>query len=358
MAAAVDYEQVQAPLYGSITRQVHAQILAKRRQRLGLEPLPPSLSLPGVLDPVEVERREAEAGVVLVGRHSLKEYMEGLKRGWLGRVDEWEWEKDVEEKLKFDGVFASPPLADTAGTTLEETSTAVESTPAPVPTAAMPAAGLSGSLAFLSRPKPAALSPPSVPGQQPMIPPQFHLPPNPLPPSPPMLLLPFVSHLGFKQIPSMIYDFFTERYRVQSGADAAIALIEGQTRPFEPSADLSFNEDSEKWFKKDWSRLPTKIEDARKVYYNELRTKVDDTRALVAGDRQLTEEEKKSTKPLVTEDELKEERKKKELRWMGQEEGWEILNRDVTWDERFEGWLRVYQTVESKAEQRADEIKQ
>ena len=338
VAAGMDYEQVPAPLHGSIARQIHAQILSKRRRALGLETAP-TLSLPGMLDPAEAERREVEGGVVVVGRASLKEYLEGLKRGWTGDVNEWDWEKEVEGKLKYDGVFEDPPASAPEG------DAAATTTPPPAPS--QPASPLPGTFSFLSRPPPQAIPAPGSQGaqQQPQaIPPQFHIPPSPLPPQPPMLLLPFTSHLGFKQIPWMIYDFFTERYRVKAGSDAALALIENHIRPFDPS-DREFDEQSEKWYKKDAKQLPEKIAEARKTYYEELREKIQDVRDLRDGKRELSNEEKKSTKPLTTEEELKEQRRKKELRWMGQEEGWEIVRpeAEVPWDERFNGLLKVYE---------------
>ncbi len=59
----------------------------------------------------------------------------------------------------------------------------------------------------------------------------------------------------------------------------------------------------------------------------------------------MTAEEKTSTKGPETEQELRDERQKKELRWMGQLEGWEIVKPDspVTWDPKWEGWLKVYE---------------
>ena len=43
--------------------------------------------------------------MVLIGRHTLKEYMEGLKRGWMGPVNKLDREGDVAKTLEFDGVF-------------------------------------------------------------------------------------------------------------------------------------------------------------------------------------------------------------------------------------------------------------
>jgi len=336
VAAAIDYEQTPAPLHGSITRQVHAAILAKRRQALGLEAPPQLLSLPGQLNPAEVAQRELEGGTIVVGRATLKEYMEGLKRGWLGKVDAWEWEKSVDDELKYDGVFASPPSESPATT---------DDIIDPAPTTPTLPTALTGSLSILSR-RPPPLNPAaagSVPDTNGQLPEYYHTPPSPLPPQAPIMLLPFTSHMGFKQIPWMIYDFFTERYRVKAGAEAALALIENNTRSFTRD-DLNFDRQSEDWYKKAWAELPNKIADLRANYYKDLTPKLESVRALAKGEREMTDDEKKSTAPLKTEADLMEERRKKELRWKGQEEGWEIVQKDreVTWDDRFEEWLQVY----------------
>ncbi|KAK4684106.1 hypothetical protein P7C73_g6094, partial [Tremellales sp. Uapishka_1] len=164
VAAAIDYEQVPAPLHGSITRQVHAAILKRRRQALGLEPSSPMLALPGVLDARAQAQRELEGGTILIGRPSLKEYLEGLRRGWSGGVNEWDWEKDVEAKIKGDGVFEpqqEPELGLGEPLAGESAPSASISQPSSV-------TGLS----FLSRPPPSSFS--SSSSSSPQIPSHLH----------------------------------------------------------------------------------------------------------------------------------------------------------------------------------------
>ena len=294
------------------------------------------LNLPGMLDPAEVEKRELEGGIVIVGRASLKEYIEGLKRGWFGRVDPWEWEKEVDEKLKYDGVFENPPVV--------SENEPVELEPTPSRPNQLP-----GTFSFLSRPQPPQAVP-SLPDSTPTIPEEYHAPPNPLPPQPPIVLVPFIKRLGFKQVPWMIYDFFTERYRVESGSKAALALIENHIRPYDKAKDGEFDRNAEEWYKKDTLKVHEKISEARKTYYDELVNKIQEVRDLRDGKRELSEDEKKSTKPLTTEADLIAQRRKKELRWMGQEEGWDIVRPEVEvgWDDRFDGVLRVYELPDEK----------
>jgi import inner membrane translocase subunit TIM54 len=171
----------------------------------------------------------------------------------------------------------------------------------------------------------------------------------------------------------MIYDFFTEHRRVKAGAETAYALITDSIRPFSPpdssssvqgsaaadthvhvrqGGDLDFNLDAEKYYGKSFSNFPEKIKTAREDYYKKLSERLDSARALAMGEREMTEEEKKSTKGPVTEEQLREERRKKELRWHGNLEGWEIMRKEaeVAWDPRWEGWLRVYETPEQRAQ--------
>ncbi|WVF66312.1 hypothetical protein IAT40_001052 [Kwoniella sp. CBS 6097] len=358
VAAAIDYDLPTSPLHGSITRQVHASILAQRRQALGLDPLPPILSLPGVLSPEETRRKELEGGVVLVGRASLKEYFEGLRRGWTGGVDAWDWEKSVEAKLESDGVFDEPKVEtesavlDTAVETIAEAVTPEGQEPASGPassssTSAKPSTGLG----FLSRPAAPTSTPinPSSTSAGPQIPAHWHVPPNPLPAQPPLLFLPFENHIGFTQIPAMISSFFNERYRVQEGADAALALINSEVRPISKD-DLEFDKKTEGYYNKAAMELPKRIGEARKDYYDALAPRITEARAYEMGTREMTDEEKKSGK-VVKLDELKEERKKKELRWMGNEEGWEIVKPEaqVSWNEGWENWLKVFELPGKKS---------
>ncbi|KAE8538248.1 mitochondrial import inner membrane translocase subunit TIM54 [Cryptococcus gattii VGV] len=327
VAAGIDYTLPSAPLHGSITRQVHAAILLQRRQALGLAPTAMPLSLPGVLDPAEVKRREVESGVVLVGRASMKEYLEGLRRGWEGGVDEWEWEKEVEKTLEHDGVFDEPKnVADAAIDAAVVDSNVETATNAAVITAA-PAAPKSN-FAFLSRPSPPAPVT-TTPGTA-QIPAHLHTPPSPLPPTPPVLLLPFTNHLGFLQLPYMILDFSTNA----------------------PNDDAEhWDEKSESWYNKTARQLPDRLQKARTEYYEAIKSRIDLARAYENGDREMTDEEKKANKVERIQD-IQAERLKKELRWRGSEEGWEIVKPETpaTWRDNWEGWLKMYQVPEDAKE--------
>ncbi|KAL1409656.1 mitochondrial import inner membrane translocase subunit tim54 [Vanrija albida] len=340
VAAAVDYEQVHAPLYGSIARIVRAKTVRDRRVALGIEEADATLSLPGVLSPETVRQRELEGGTILIGRPSLKEYLAGLHLAYNNGVNEWVWEKEIDRAIKNDGVFDEPVTA------------APDAPAEPEPEAAplTPATPNYTNLSFLSRPPPTPAVPAAAPAPA-VIPEAWHAAPDQLPPQPPILLVPFHNHLGFKQIPFMIYDWFTERKRVQAGAEAAYALLTNEIRPFVapgegPTPDTDFDTKAESYYKNRYEGLPERTEQARKDYYKDLAPRLESARQFARGERGLTDEEKKSDKPIVTEDALREERRKKELRWLGAIEGFEIVRPEapVAWDPKWNGWLRVFDT--------------
>lgn len=87
--------------------------------------------------------------------------------------------------------------------------------------------------------------------------------------------------------------------------------------------------------------MPKRIEDAKKDYYKELKKNVKVARELAYGEREPTRAEKSN--PPKTEVELREQRLKKELKWKEDLEGWEVLNGGVTWDDKFDGVLQVFE---------------
>ena len=368
VAAGIDYEYPLTPpiIHGSVARSTHALILAKRRQALGLEPRPISMSFPGQMDPSSEAQRELEGGTVLVGRASFKEYMEGLKRGWMGGVNPWSLEDDVKKRVEGDGVFDDPATAALRDAAAAEQSLASADLNESTPTTPTPISSNPTGLGFLSRPTPPAFSPnsPNANGNTPTIPAHLHLPPSPLPPQPPILFLPYTNHMGFKAFPYFIYQFFTERHRVQAGSEAALALIEANTRPFQSptrsdegvqteegtgklirqGGDLDFDLEGESFIRKSFKKFPGQIETARKDYYEALKTRVESVMDLQAGRREMTDNEKSGKTKVEMIEEMKDERIKKEMRWCGGEDGYEIVKPEVpvVWDPRWDGWLRVF----------------
>lgn len=393
VAAAVDYDLVSSPQYGSLTRHLQAKIIKARRRalsrQLGLDdgptPLEPpevwfAAGTPGQLSPEQKAQREVEGGVIIVGRHTLKEYMEGLRRGWMCGVAKVDREAQVKALVEADGLFDLPlPSGERGDAALvtPQAETVAPVTDMETPQQPQKPLGL-GALPFLNKPAPASPSTqhpsPAQPAVDPetLIPESAHLPPTHLPDQPPMLLLPWLNHLGFKQVPWMFVGLFNEREKYREGGEAAIKLIFGGLRDFQGAqtemdseagsldvestttaaattpTDLDFDIDVEDFYKKSFADTPSRINKLRETYYSNLKTRLETARDPASGARERTKEEE--AKPPATEDELKAERLKKEIRWRNEEEGYEIVKKGskVAWDSRWKGWLRVYTAPEEE----------
>lgn len=224
--------------------------------------------------------REVEGGVILVGRHSLKGYLEGLRKGWLGERDDESWVAALDDSI-FDDP-AKPPPSDSASSSQDE----------PAPAASEPQVSLFP-LTHLPASKVPSLATPSVPTT---LPPALPPVPSTLPALPPLLLLPYHPELGFSSIPRSIASFFNTRADVQLGGDAAMAFILGQPQTpfaapsdlehFEPSLDvrheqgqgaagLDFDlEVGEARVPGNFEKTPAQIDERMTTYYEGLKAKV------------------------------------------------------------------------------------
>lgn len=328
---------------------------------------------PGQLSLDEQARREVEGGVIIVGRHTLKEYMEGLRRGWMSGVGKVDREAQVKALVEADGLFDTPEDVQDTTVVVEPSAPVNPETSSPLPPKPL---GL-GALPFMNKPQSPSLPLSKQTSTQPaidpetLIPASAHDPPSPLPAQPPMLLLPWLNHLGFKQVPWMSVGLFNEREKYREGGEAALRLIFGGQRDFVGAqqherdvefadaetkttttttsmTDLDFDAYVEDFYKKSFASTPAKIAKLRESYYADLPARIETARALAAGTRERTKEEE--AKPPPTVDELRAERLKKEIRWRNEEEGYEIVKKGtpVAWDERWEGWLKVYTDPEER----------
>ncbi|KAG6335483.1 hypothetical protein ID866_3611 [Astraeus odoratus] len=373
VAAAIDYDVVPTRQLGDLTRLVALSVVEQRRVSLGLDP-PPTSPIPLPNQPTYDQKRvrELEGGVILIGRHTLKEYLAGLKRGWSGGLEKVDREEELAQELAADGTF------DEAEDDKLPVGVITDTEVDPIPTSSR-----------LPPSRNSVLFPPLTPSASPptsnkaleasRISSLDNTPPFTLPPHPPLLLVPFINHIGFRYIPHMIWSFFNERHKVREGCEAAYALIGGHSRDFRgpetsltdqgylpPGAaeelqslegvktvevqrspqggDLDFMLWSERLIAPH-SPLGF-ISDARKSYYSSLPTRLVTARQLARGEREMTKEEVKN--PPASEVELRAERLQKELKWRSQEEGWDIVRPGIgiSWDERFRGVLKVFETPE------------
>ncbi|KAJ1309147.1 hypothetical protein OPQ81_004820 [Rhizoctonia solani] len=365
VAAAVDFELVNGNRHGGLARSVADKIKSQRR-----EALPPDhplrkddrssiIPLPSAPSPQQQRDREIQGGTLIVGRHTLKEYLHGLRLGWSEGLDDVDREELLARELASDGLLDEPETPGTGELLADKAS------PQPRTGASLASPGPKSPLFSHVITKPTK---PPVPKPSAKF---LH--------NPPLLLLPFKNLIGFRYIPHMIVDFFNERKRAKEGAEAAYMLIEGHTRDFIPpeqgaepdhlttqslaselegletladslpklesqGGDLDFDIEQERYIPKGYNKTPKEIADARKKYYEALPGKLVVARSLARGEREPTKEERDHPPP--TEVELTTERFKKELKWREELGGWKLLRAGsgVDWDSRFANKLRVYRS--------------
>ncbi|KAG9048202.1 mitochondrial import inner membrane translocase subunit tim54 [Tulasnella sp. UAMH 9824] len=358
VAAAVDYEFKNGNQYGSLMRAISDEIRDRRRIEAGLDPPPREIVIPGPpRSPTEKRDRELAGGVIIVGRHTFKEYMEGVKRGWTRGLDKVDDDEVLAKLLEDDGHFDEPKVASADGDDEEPRPKG----PAPPPNQVIVSP-------FQLRP-PNAPAPPPKAEPSPAVPAHLNIPPSQIPEQPPLALVPYTSVLGFLNIPLMLWDFFNTRKDVQAGAEAAYAVIAAQARPFEgPSdsyvsslqqeiddtdfsiplsaegmGDLGFDLHAESYWRSSYNKDTLKdITKARERYYAALPEKLATARALARREREPTKDEVNYPPP--TEVALRAERLKKEKRWREEEEAWRVLRggMGVAWDERFRQAFKVF----------------
>jgi import inner membrane translocase subunit TIM54 len=287
--------------------------------------------------PEEVRQHELDGGIIIVGRPTFKEFMTGLKKGWTDGLEKVDYDEQLARELESDGHFDE----------LTEEEGSVDDTQIPSSTPSLP---------FTQQ-------------QPPLRPSSLQLPhnseamntPATIPLMPPLLLVTFTNYIGFTQIPIMIWDFFNQRHKVRSGAQAGYRLVMKHSRPIIPppmasdvpfsdmtmngntqGSDLDFDKRVESFYKKSLSSIPADIEKAREKYYETLPARLVTARALARGEREPTKAERENPPP--TEVELSAERMKKEQRWRHDLEGWEIVKpaQNTAWDDRFRGSLCIF----------------
>jgi len=330
---------------GDLANRIANEIKTRRRVDAGLEPaFQGPVVLPNQPTLEQKRQRELEGGIVLVGRHTLKEFMSGLKRGWTESMERVDQEDMLAQELASDGRFDEPeePVVDHEH---------VDGEPMPTRSRLLPSKN-----AALFSPLQTHSSSQSKPSQSTSnLPAHLDTAPSIIPALPTLLLVPFTNHIGFKQVPHMLWGFFNERHKVRAGSEVAYSLIRNHRRPFAApnttdiasevqstrhGGDLYFDLPAESYY--NGAYTPSETEKARKSYYDALPAKLATARALSRGTRAPTKEE--DTHPPPTEVELRAERLKKEMRWRGDQAGWEIVKpgQPVQWDERFTDALQVF----------------
>ena len=337
--------------HGDIAKQLADSIRVSRRFDLGLDPETElTKALPSYKPPAERRRRELEGGIVIVGRPTFKEFMSGLQKGWTEGLEKVDPDEVLARILENDAHFDEPEdhndLTDDASHTSPQLSPRSSALFSPL------------QMRPLTQPQRSQKGSPLLDS--------MNQPPSVIPPLPPLLLVPFTNHIGISQVPLMIWDFFNQRHKIRSGAEAGYRIVMKESRPIKvpenihdlsssnpataddiPSTnfgDLDFDKGAESYYKKSLDSLHKDTEKARQKYYEDLAAKLDTARQLARGTREPTKEELENPPP--TEVELRAERLKKERRWRNDLEGWDIIkpSSNVSWDERYRSALQIFIT--------------
>lgn len=349
----MDYQIIGGKKHGDIATRVANDVKDERRLAAGLdEPWQPPMANPLQLTPEQERQRKLEGGTVIIGRHTLKEYMSGLIRGWTSSLERVDPEDELARVLAADGRFDEPEPEEPPSPVGELDGDEPIPTPSRLGTRTPYSPFDSLKKSVQQPPRPTG---PAAPEPGANVP-----PPDRIPPQAPLLFVPFTNLVGIKLIPLMMWDFFNERKKVQAGAEAAYSLILNQTRPFVPptlppfasetsesvefveEGDLAFDRASESYYKSSTASLPAEFAKAREEYYKSAVERLKTARALARREREPTDDELKTPPP--TEVELHAERLKKEMCWTGEEKGWEIIKPDAPakWDTRLDGALKVF----------------
>lgn len=399
-AAGYDYSFLNGTAPGALGRRVSERIRLDRIANMTPQPRvqPGEAGYAEYLD----KRRFAQAQglTVIVGRNTLKEYLWGLKQGWLTDFDAVQEERgdegkmqDLREELAKDSTFDEvPKQIDTESLDGEEGSISSSAHATKRRSNLMPPVA---SFSFYNPPSPPTASTSNdTPESRSLIIPAA----SSIPQQPPMLFLSFDHPLGYLRYwPIKMFKFlFFERYRVQKGCETALSIIQAVhpsqdhtftflededprrgIRPIQPPKNLeqtSYREEEpvqledvlnekrkkirEEWegyplpetgskdldtglleeyhYRKSFSETPANIFSQRKEFYDTLPEKLKTARELESRDRLPTKDEQKYPPP--TEPELVEERVNKERRWRNDFQGWLMtrVGSKVTWDPKFE----------------------
>lgn len=270
VAAAIDYNMPPLHQYTSLTTLLAEKYHLLRQAAGDPSSVPPPI--PGKLSPQDERRRDVEGGVILVGRQSWKEYMEGLRRGWFEDRDDLElgtFEGKLDQRVFEDPSL--PPLAE------GETRPPPEVKQAPL------------NLFPLTQPPPKPTAP------EPKVFEPLPAPPTPLPPLPPVLLVPYTPNLGFTSIPRSIWGFFNQTAHTRLAGEAALAFIlatpsssltapDREAETFVPTLEetreegqggwLDWTKDDEYYIPKSFNKLPKEVDERMEKYYKALEKKV------------------------------------------------------------------------------------
>ncbi|KAI9683829.1 MAG: mitochondrial import inner membrane translocase subunit tim54 [Trizodia sp. TS-e1964] len=225
VAAALDWDVVEGRREGDVRVRLAEQIREQRRRAGEGELEPESDSVADVRRATGVSEWSGEAGDIVIGRNTWKEYIRGLHEGWLGPLTQPAAEPLP--SLAPEPLLPTPrqePAAEVDAPQEAAQEQVADSLPTPPAPAAKKATLTSKTPAYISTSEYSSA---------------------PLPPSLPQTIgpstaLPFPHILGFFNTPVRVYRFMTRRWLAESIGRETAAVVLGTFRPFqELRADAS-----------------------------------------------------------------------------------------------------------------------
>ncbi|KAF3929241.1 hypothetical protein AA313_de0205023 [Arthrobotrys entomopaga] len=250
VAAAVDYEVVEGRRTGEIRWKVAERTRRVRRGEEDTEGTEKEAAIKAHEKQAGISREEGPGGVVVIGRHTWKEYVRGLHEGWLGPADIPE-EEDVAGGNKKDAPEQLPVVA-TISDVLPSESTEEKSTSPPTD---------EGSSKENVEEKEKEEKPKKPQFPVPTIS-QIEYPSATLPPSipstfQPTKLVPFPHLLGFLNTPFRIQRYLTQRRLMEHVSREVASIALGTYEPYQSREDVTeaCKIEEEDWPKKWIDRL-------------------------------------------------------------------------------------------------------
>ncbi|EGX53654.1 hypothetical protein AOL_s00006g112 [Orbilia oligospora ATCC 24927] len=236
VSAAVDYEVVEGRKAGEIRWKVAERTRRLRRGEDDSEGTEKEAAIMAHGKQAGLSREEGPGGVVVVGRHTWKEYVRGLHEGWLGPSDIIDDEpvkekKDVPEPQP---VVSSISDALPAETTQESQPTESGSSTEKDSEKEKPRKPQFPPPAILQAEYPSASLPPSVPAS-------FQ----------PSKIVPFPHLLGFLNTPFRIQRYLTQRRLMEHVSREVASIALGTYEPYQAREDIA---DAYKIEETDWPK--------------------------------------------------------------------------------------------------------
>ncbi|KAK6335510.1 mitochondrial import inner membrane translocase subunit tim54 [Orbilia brochopaga] len=253
VAAAVDYEVVEGRKTGEIRWKVAERTRRVRRGEDDTEGTEKEAAIKNSERSAGVTREEGPGGIVVVGRHTWKEYVRGLHEGWLGPADISEDHDQTEKKDALASTTPSQPVV----ASIDDILPAKEGEAAPQAAAVDEKSDSSSATKEEEKKKrKPAFPPPTIE--------QSEYPSATVPPSipatfQPSKVIPFPHLLGFLNTPFRVQRYLTQRRLMDHVSREVAAVALGAYEPYNSREDVTdtYKVEETDWPKKWVDRLAT-----------------------------------------------------------------------------------------------------